>query len=111
MCVSTSQNPSQSQQSNHTNVFVEEKKGTCTLWLRPLIALHHALHFTDKCHIAMSKGEWSSFLIFISYTPVCCGTDLVRFLFPSSLSLGLFLIGFCVLRVPFTLVLVGYLFV
>jgi hypothetical protein len=54
------------------------------------------------------NGKWSSFLI-LSYTTAGGGTDFVRFTSPPPLSLGLSLVGFCMLRVPFTLDLVGYL--
>lgn len=101
------ESPSQSQQSNHISVFVEERN--------IYIVVATPQHFASRIACTNRQmspedlnGEWSSFLI-LSYTTAGGGTDFVRFTSPPPLSLGLSLVGFCVLRVPFMLDLVGYL--
>jgi hypothetical protein len=105
------ENPSQSQQSNHISIFVEERD----MYIVAATPRRFASHITSADRQMSPQDhnrEWSSFfLILRSYTTVGCGTDWARLTSspPLILGLGLSLIGFCVLRVPFTLDLVGYL--
>jgi len=87
------ESPSQSQQSNHISVFVEERN----MYIVVATPQHFASHIACT-NRQMSpedlNGEWSRFLILRSYTTVGGGTDLVRFTSPPPLSLALSLIGF-----------------